>query len=56
MLADPAEAGEMKSTVTDLAEAGEIKLTLADPADRMLVIQMQPAKFRRWWIQLKQTN
>ena len=56
MLADPAEAGEMNSTVTELAEAGEIKLTLADPADRMLVIQLQPAKFRRWWIQLKQAN
>jgi len=56
MLADPAEAGEIKSTVTDLAEAGEIKLTLADPADRMLVIQLQLAKFRRWWIQLKQAN
>ena len=49
MLADPAEAGEIKSTVTDLAEAGEIKLTLADPADRMLVIQLQPAKFSRRW-------
>jgi hypothetical protein len=56
MLADPAEAGEMNSTVTELAEAGEIKLTLADPADRMLVIQLQPAKFRRWWIQLEQAN
>ena len=56
MLADPAEAGEIKSTVTDLAEAGEIKLTLADPADRMLVIQLQTAEFRRWWIQLKQAN
>ena len=56
MLADPAEAGEIKSTMTDLAEAGEIKLTLADPADRMLVIQLQTAKFRRWWIQLKQAN
>jgi hypothetical protein len=56
MLADPAEAGEMNSTVTELAEAGEIKLTLADPADRMLVIQLHLAKFRRWWIQLKQAN
>ena len=33
MLADPAEAGEIKSTVTDLA-------------DSMLAIQLQPAKFR----------
>ena len=56
MLADPAEAGEIKSTMTDLAEAGEIKLTLADPADRILVIQLQLAKFRRWWIQLMQAN
>ena len=56
MLADPAEAGEIKSTVTDLAEAGEIKLTLADPTDRMLVLQLQTAKFRRWWIQLMQAN
>ena len=56
MLADPAEAGEIKSTVTDLSEACDILLRLADPADRMLVIQRQPAKFRRWWVQLKQAN
>ena len=56
MLADPADVADIKFTVSDLAEADEFELPLADPADRMLPIQRQPAKFRRSWIQQKQAK